>query len=669
MRATWALLTRPMFFEVHRLSVFTPRSLDVDVVLDLMIHDLDIVLKMANSPVRELRAVGLPVLTGKVDIASVRIEFESGCIANFTASRISTERVRKLRFFQPAQYVSLDYSRRDVFSLTVKPTAAAFRRSRPTSRPSPTKNLCTPSCAAFCRPCASARSLRSLWRTGAPRSIWPSPSSSRWQSTRSAQASTRWPPPCAEPSQSGSSHLTYRSPTIESESHNPVAPPPPPEPQFSRLMQRRRVHDHDDPEFMPHMLAELEDELARSRKREAFWISVVVHIVLVLLIVFSPELLPNWAQPHLLRAEDLAHKEEPTFLTLPQDMQKPPAKVHTNKLSDKNRIAETRHPQIDRKTLETLRSARQPDAALAAARDAVHARAGAAGPARQLASDATSRPGYSPGCNPPSRRRKQPVANAFKMPGSAGDSIAQAARNTRRGPGGGYGGAGYGQGPDERREHVGGLDILSDTMGVDFGPYLRASTRRSRRNWMPLAPEAARPPLMKHGKVVDPPRHHARRQSGWHEHRIVLRRYCLDRAAWGSLTASSPFPPLPQRIPRPLPGTALPILLQPHHRRNGARAVARPGGPHPPSFGECRVAQFRVLGLGGALTLRSTLLFRTPKQAPGAPPSDARSFARLRWESMSPPQQALAVASDVLPVSPSFFAVLGWDAMPIARFA
>jgi predicted dehydrogenase len=134
-RATWPLLTRPMFFEVHRLSVFTPRSLDVDVVLDLMIHDLDIVLKMANSPVRELRAVGLPVLTGKVDIASVRIEFESGCIANFTASRISTERVRKLRFFQPAQYVSLDYSRRDVFSLTVKPTAGGMPEVAPYKPP------------------------------------------------------------------------------------------------------------------------------------------------------------------------------------------------------------------------------------------------------------------------------------------------------------------------------------------------------------------------------------------------------------------------------------------------------------------------------------------------------------------------------------------------------
>jgi predicted dehydrogenase len=120
-RATLPLVTCPMFFEVHRLSVFTPRSLDVDVVLDLMIHDLDVVLAMVKSPVREIRAVGLPVLTTKVDIASARVEFENGCVANFTASRISTERIRKLRFFQPHQYVSLDFSRRDVFTLAVKP--------------------------------------------------------------------------------------------------------------------------------------------------------------------------------------------------------------------------------------------------------------------------------------------------------------------------------------------------------------------------------------------------------------------------------------------------------------------------------------------------------------------------------------------------------------------
>ena len=118
-RATVPVITQPMFFEVHRLSVFTPRSLDVDVVLDLMIHDLDIVLSFVNSPVKEIRAVGLPILSGKVDIANVRLEFDSGCVANLTASRVSTERVRKLRFFQPRQYVSLDYGRQDVVVFTV----------------------------------------------------------------------------------------------------------------------------------------------------------------------------------------------------------------------------------------------------------------------------------------------------------------------------------------------------------------------------------------------------------------------------------------------------------------------------------------------------------------------------------------------------------------------
>jgi predicted dehydrogenase len=120
-QATASLIHEPLFFEVHRLSVFSSRSLDVDVVLDLMIHDLDVVLSFVKSPVREIRAVGLPVLTDKVDIANVRMEFESGCVANFTASRVSTERVRKIRFFQPHQYISLDYGRQDVLVFTVDP--------------------------------------------------------------------------------------------------------------------------------------------------------------------------------------------------------------------------------------------------------------------------------------------------------------------------------------------------------------------------------------------------------------------------------------------------------------------------------------------------------------------------------------------------------------------
>jgi predicted dehydrogenase len=122
-RAVRELLHRPMFFEVHRLSVFTPRSLDVDVVLDLMIHDLDIVLSLVGEPVREVRAVGLPVLSTKVDIANVRLEFENGCVANFTASRVSTERVRKMRFFQPHQYLSLDFARQDLLVIDVSAAA------------------------------------------------------------------------------------------------------------------------------------------------------------------------------------------------------------------------------------------------------------------------------------------------------------------------------------------------------------------------------------------------------------------------------------------------------------------------------------------------------------------------------------------------------------------
>lgn len=133
-QATLPLITQPMFFEVHRLSVFTPRSLDVDVVLDLMIHDLDAVLSFVKSPVKEVRAAGIPILSDRVDIANARIEFESGCIANFTASRVSTERVRKLRFFQPRQYISIDYSRQDVLVFTVGGDEAGMPSPNPDIR-------------------------------------------------------------------------------------------------------------------------------------------------------------------------------------------------------------------------------------------------------------------------------------------------------------------------------------------------------------------------------------------------------------------------------------------------------------------------------------------------------------------------------------------------------
>jgi predicted dehydrogenase len=107
-------LTDPRFIEVHRLGTFPERSLDIDVVFDLMIHDLDVVLSLVNSDVESLEAVGVPVVTNRVDIANARLRFANGCIANLTASRISRDRVRKIRFFQAKAYLSIDYSAQKV---------------------------------------------------------------------------------------------------------------------------------------------------------------------------------------------------------------------------------------------------------------------------------------------------------------------------------------------------------------------------------------------------------------------------------------------------------------------------------------------------------------------------------------------------------------------------
>jgi len=119
------IVRRPRFFEAHRMGLFSPRSLDIDVILDLMIHDLDIISLLVPSPVARVNAVGIAILTNRIDIANARIHFEDGCVANVTASRVSMEKIRKLRLFQKQEYLSLDYTRQDVavFRLNHKPGA------------------------------------------------------------------------------------------------------------------------------------------------------------------------------------------------------------------------------------------------------------------------------------------------------------------------------------------------------------------------------------------------------------------------------------------------------------------------------------------------------------------------------------------------------------------
>ena len=122
-QAALPILRQPRFIEVHRLSGFPERSLDIDVVFDVMIHDLDILLAVDPSAVDSVEAIGVPVLTPRIDIANARIRLASGCVANVTASRISRDKVRKVRFFQPDMYVSIDYGAQelDVWRLVPKP--------------------------------------------------------------------------------------------------------------------------------------------------------------------------------------------------------------------------------------------------------------------------------------------------------------------------------------------------------------------------------------------------------------------------------------------------------------------------------------------------------------------------------------------------------------------
>lgn len=122
------LITAPRFIEIHRLGTFPERSLDIDVVFDLMIHDLDLLLAVVGSRVESIEAVGVNVLTPRTDIANVRLRFASGCIANLTASRISRERVRKARFFQPQAYVSIDYAAQEVEVYRIEPHPSTTAR-------------------------------------------------------------------------------------------------------------------------------------------------------------------------------------------------------------------------------------------------------------------------------------------------------------------------------------------------------------------------------------------------------------------------------------------------------------------------------------------------------------------------------------------------------------
>ena len=325
-----------------------------------------------------------------------------------------------------------------------------------------------------------------------------------------------------------------------------------------------------DAELMPHVLIQLEDDLERARVREAFWISVVVHLMVVMFLILSPKLFPGIKGMVLISPEDLMRNQQMTYLDLPPDLQKEPKRApKTDVLSDKNRIAESRHPTLDKKTLEELKRAGPPKIPSAPAQqppqNSTPAQQAQQQPNQQPPNPAQGQPmaQLQPGIQQDNPRLPTQQQGTPKFPSnlggvmSPGSSIEQAARAVaaRRG-GGSYGGGGdYGAGPGGTAARAqGNLEVLTDTQGVDFGPYLSRVLDAVRRNWYNLIPEEARPPLLKKGKVSI---EFVIKKDGTIAG-MTLRGpsgdVALDRAAWGGITASNPFAPLPTEFHGPYLG-------------------------------------------------------------------------------------------------------------------
>ena len=330
---------------------------------------------------------------------------------------------------------------------------------------------------------------------------------------------------------------------------DPVAPPEKPQPEQLGLYDARdwETAYRDLDAHVPHLLIQLQDDLSRSRRREAAWISIITHLVLIILVVNFQRFekyIPFWHPAVVLPSQNVNNKDV-TFLALPPDMQKVPRKPNTNVMSDKDRVAMTRHPELDLKELRKSLVTPPPG------------RPGPSGPpAQQQPTPGIAQNQPVPQSQPqqaPNQEisqlqtpSKPNISDFRKYAGSmsAGSAVNEAARAAAATRGAGQQGSGgdFGLGTGAHGRQTGALEILSDTQGVDFGPYLQRILQEVKDNWYRLIPESAE---MKKGKLSiefaitkdgqvagmklvatsgDPP---------------------LDRAAWGGITASNPFPPLP----------------------------------------------------------------------------------------------------------------------------
>ena len=337
-------------------------------------------------------------------------------------------------------------------------------------------------------------------------------------------------------------------------------PPPPPEPQPEQL----GLYDSSDWETayrdldarVPHLLIQLQDDLARSRRREAAWISIIGHLLLFIALWNLP-LIEKTIGIHRAFVVPINPMQDKnvTFLPLPPDLQKPIRKPNTNIASDKDRIAMSRRPQLDTKELRNILRTPPPGAPGANGRPAAPAQTmppnQAPAQQPQQGQQATQRPQFQSNQTAQLQTPPQPKNSFSKYAGplSAGSAIQQATQEAAasRGVGGGQGGD-FGLGTGAKGAQMGPFEVLSDTQGVDFGPYLQRILQVVRQNWYLLIPESAEMKkgklaiefaITKDGKVADM--------------RLVASSgdSALDRPAWGSITNSNPFPPLPTEFRGP----------------------------------------------------------------------------------------------------------------------
>lgn len=310
-----------------------------------------------------------------------------------------------------------------------------------------------------------------------------------------------------------------------------------------------------------HLIDNLEDERSRARVREGIYVSLLAHVLIFLFILFGPRYILH--QPKVISPFDVLNerqKKEMNYLTLPPDALKNIRPKNPQALSDKNRVAQSPHPTLDRKTLEQLQAMRRagPPAPQPAPQQQPTPAPQQVAPQQQQQpapqpKTAPSQPltptpqGAAPA--PPPTPKPQPTQPNFNTNMSAGEAIRQAARGASQPqePSGDYGAGRVPQHPGLNA----GVDILSDTMGVDFGPYMQRVIAATYRAWLPIIPESARPPLSKQGKVGI----EFRINPDGSVKQMILKYpsgdVALDRAAWGGITGASPYPPLPKDFKGP----------------------------------------------------------------------------------------------------------------------